>query len=82
MTDIPTDKLGWYDIHEVWNLYVDGELQERLVQEIHVEEQAHGDEYVVDHYGPGGLITTLTLTAGDVLSEIDNRETVQNPVHV
>jgi hypothetical protein len=80
-TTIPDDKLGWYDVHEVWQLFENGRLRERFVQEINVSQQAHGDEYVVEHYGPSGLITTLTLPAGDVWPEIQDRETVRNPVH-
>lgn len=80
-TTIPDDKLGYYEIHEVWRLYENGRLRERLVQEINVSRQAHGDEYVVEHYGPTGLITTLTLPAGDVWPEIRDRDSMNAPVH-
>jgi hypothetical protein len=73
-------ELGWYIIEEHWDLWLDGEITEKEVYAIYVDEAAHSDGYVVEHFDRRGeLITTERLTANDIAPEIEDRETVSHP---
>lgn len=57
---------GWYQIHEQWPMYVDGDLRPVYVETVHVRSR-DDDQFDVDHYGPEGIhLTKLTLTTKDV----------------
>lgn len=80
MTELSENNLGWFHIAEVWNLYVEGDLTEVEVYAINVDEAADGDGYIVDHYDRGeDIITTLRLSADDILPVVREREPVSHP---
>lgn len=75
--------LGWYHIDEIWNLYIDGDLQKYHVEFINVDEKAGTtDEYVVSHFDKTGKLTTKTLDAEDLNHELRGRETTDRPAYV
>jgi hypothetical protein len=66
-------KPGLYEIGEVWELYVDGELKPVYVESITVYPKE--TDYEVTHYDDSGdVITELSLTEEDLESILRDRE--------
>lgn len=73
---------GWYYIDEMWNLYINGNLQKVHVDFIQVDEKPNSSDFIVNHYDRSGeIITTVTLEESDI-SWLENEETTDRPWHI
>lgn len=70
---------GCYFIQEVWELFIDGEHQEKYVSYIEVVRHEH-NQFKVHHYGRGNeKLTTTTLDHDDLAPVIGGEDPMDDP---